>query len=379
MAGFEAAPHDLLTGWRRHLHAHPELSLQERDTADFVCRRLAEMEIPFTADVGGHGVVATLVRGEGRAVGLRADMDALPIQEQSKIAYASNNPGVMHACGHDGHTASLLGAALHLRENQDWRGTIRLIFQPAEEGHGGAAAMLEDGLLSRFPLERIFAYHNWPGLEEGMVAVHDKAVMAASYNFEILLQGRAAHGAMPHLARDPVSGLAQLILALNSIVSRDLDPLAPAALSICQVHGGSTHNQIPDSMKLVGTFRAFDAALMNAIAARIEQAANGAAALHGLRAETRIYGYLAPTCNSEAAIARQAAGAAGLTLADNLPPSMAAEDFGTLLEQIPGAYVWIGNGPGSGLHSPDYDFNDRILEPAACYLAAVAQAALEAA
>ena len=211
-----------MVAWRHHLHRHPELSCQEIDTAGFVCAQLAALGIPYTAGIGGHGVVAQLRRGAGVSIGLRADMDALPVVESSGAAYASCRAGVMHACGHDGHTASLLGAARLLRDDPDWRGVINFVFQPAEEGHGGAAAMLEDGLLARFPMRWIFGYHNWPGLPLGVVALHDGPVMAAAANFAVTMRGRAGHAAMPHLTADPVQGLAHLIVALNTIMSRVL-------------------------------------------------------------------------------------------------------------------------------------------------------------
>lgn len=217
---------DRLTAWRRHLHAHPELTLHEKETAAFVCARLTELGIPFVPGVGGHGVVATLTRGQSnRSLGLRADMDALPITETSGVPHASTNPGVMHACGHDGHTTSLLGAAALLAQDPSWIGTVQLVFQPAEEGGGGARAMIAEGLFDRFPMERIFGYHNWPGLDAGTVAVHDLAVMASGERLELYVKGHSGHAAMPHLARDPMVASAHLLLALQTIVSRNVDPL----------------------------------------------------------------------------------------------------------------------------------------------------------
>ncbi len=246
-----------LTGWRRHLHTHPELSNQEASTATFVSERLAELGIPFVGGVGGHGIVATISRGAGsnRSVGLRADMDALPITETTGLPYASQNPGVMHACGHDGHTTSLLGAAALLARDPSWSGTVHLVFQPAEEGGGGAKNMLADGLFQRFPMERIFGYHNWPGLEAGTVAVHEGPVMAAGGRLEFRVKGRSGHAAIPHHARDPMLAAAHLLIALQSVVSRETSPLDAAVISICTMETGQAANQIPDEAVMRGTMR----------------------------------------------------------------------------------------------------------------------------
>jgi amidohydrolase len=377
-----AMPFDLterLTAWRHHLHAHPELSLQESATAAFVCERLSELGIPFAERIGGHGVVATLARGESnRSVGLRADMDALPIHEATGAAYASQHPGIMHACGHDGHTASLLGAAVLLRDDPDWSGTIHFIFQPAEEGFGGAQAMLKDGLVQKFPCERMFGYHNWPGLEAGTVMLRDGPIMAGAANFSIILAGRAGHAAMPHLCADPVQGVAHLILALNSIVARNIDPQDAAVISTCILKAGEANNQIPETATIGGTFRALTPGVMAAVEARIREIADHTAQAHQLTAEVRIGGYLPATLNhkAETDLAAAAAAGIGLKLRQDLKPTMGAEDFGRFLEAVPGAYAWIGNGDSAGLHHPAYDYNDSILPVAARYLAAVARAAL---
>src|SRR5487761_2129744 len=229
----DQALHDSLTGWRRHLHAHPELTLHETATAAFVQARLTELGVPFVAGIGGHGVVATLQRGQSnRSVGLRADMDALPIAETTGVGHTSTNPGIMHACGHDGHTTSLLGAAALLAQDTSWAGTVHLVFQPAEEGGGGAKSMIADGLFQRFPMERIFGYHNWPGLAAGTVAVHDAAVMAAGGRIELRVTGHSGHAALPQLTRDPLVASAHLLLALQTIVSRNVDPLDSVVISI---------------------------------------------------------------------------------------------------------------------------------------------------
>ena len=375
-------PFDLseqLTAWRHHLHANPELSLQESATAAFVCEKLSELGIPHTAHIGGHGVVATLTRNaSNRSVGLRADMDALPIQEATGAAYASQTPGIMHACGHDGHTTSLLGAAMLLRDDPNWSGTVHFVFQPAEEGFGGAQAMLEDGLLHRFPMERIFGYHNWPGLEAGTVMLHDGPVMAAAANFAITLTGRAGHAGMPHLCIDPVQGAAHLIIALNTIAARTADPQDAAVVSTCMLKGSDAQNMIPNTASIGGTFRALNPQVIAHIETRLRDITAHVAATHQLTAEIRITGYLPATRNhkDEAELAAAAAAGIGLPVRRDLRPTMGAEDFGRFLEAIPGAYAWIGNGPSAGLHNSAYDYNDAILPVAARYLAATAKAAL---
>jgi hippurate hydrolase len=370
---------ETLRRWRHHLHAHPELSRQESATAAFVCAQLAGLGVAFESGVGGHGVVASLTRGaSNRAVGLRADMDALPILEATGAAYASKNPGVMHACGHDGHTASLLGAVRLLQEDDGWAGTVRFVFQPAEEGFGGAQAMLDDGLLRRFPMERIFGYHNWPGLETGTVMLHDGPIMAAAANFNITLHGHAGHAAMPHLTADPVQGAAHLIIALNSIIARNIDPQDAGVISTCTLAAGNAQNQIAQSARIGGTIRALLPEVMEALQARIRLVAEHTAAAFGLMAEVDIAGYLPATINhkAEADLAAGVAAGLGLAVRRDMRPTMGAEDFGRFLQEIPGAYAWIGNGPSAGLHHPAFDYNDEILPVAANYLAATAKAAL---
>ena len=371
-----------LPQWRQHLHRHPELSLQESETAAFVCRTLAELGVPFTAGVGGHGVVATLSRGpSNRSVGLRADMDALPIEETTGLAYASTRPGVMHACGHDGHTASLLGAAALLAADTTWTGTVQLVFQPAEEGYGGARSMIADGLFERFPMERIFGYHNWPGLEAGTVAVHPGAVMAAGSRIDIVVDGHAGHAAMPHLSRDPLLAAAHLTVALQSLVARNVDPIDTAVVSVCMMNAGVATNQIPSRAVLRGTFRTHREPVRYLIEAGINRIAAGVAATFDVAAAVTITHGVSATVNSpaEADLAAAAAAGAGAPVRRDLAPSMAGEDFGWYLERKPGAFLWIGNGParaGSELHNPGYDFNDAILLVAARFLAETARRAL---
>jgi amidohydrolase len=372
---------ETLTAWRRHLHAHPEVSLEERETARFVAEKLTELGIPFETGIGGHGVVATLRRGgSNRSVGLRADMDALPIAETTGLSYASTNAGVMHACGHDGHTTSLLGAAALLAGDPDWTGTVHFVFQPAEEGSGGALAMLADGLLARFPMERIFGYHNWPGLPPGTVAVHDGPVMAAGARIAFTVRGRSGHAALPHETRDPMVAAAHLLLALQSIVSRETSPLDAAVISIATMEAGSAANQIPDRAVMRGTTRSLREEVRDAIEAAMHRVAAGVAQTFGVEIDVMIRRGVTVTVNhpAEATLAAEAAEAAGLAVRRDLPPAMTGEDFGWFLKEIPGAFVWIGNGDGPGLHNAGYDYNDAILPAAAGFLAAAARRALRA-
>ena len=368
--------------WRRHLHAHPELSRFEAGTSAFVCAKLTDLGIPFQAGIGGHGVVATLARGSSnRSVGLRADMDALPIEETTGLAYASTNAGVMHACGHDGHTTSLLGAAAILARDDSWTGTIQLVFQPAEEGMGGALAMLADGLLERFPMERMFAFHNWPGLEAGTVAVHNGAVMAAGSRLKFEVGGQAGHAAQPHLTQDPMIASAHLLLALQTIVSRGVDPLESAVLSLTTMKVGNTWNQISDTAVLSGTMRTLHTSTRDAMEAAIRRIAMGTAISFGVEIDVDISRGIEVTANTreDAEMAAAVAAGIGLQVRRDLPPAMTGEDFSWFLKERPGAFVWIGNGPadgGRGLHNPNYDFNDAILPAASAFLAGMAKGAL---
>ncbi len=373
---------ETLTGWRRHLHAHPELSLHEKNTAAFVCSKLTELGIPFVAGIGGHGVVATLSRGQSnRSVGLRADMDALPIQETGGVLHASTHHGVMHACGHDGHTTSLLGAAALLARDESWSGTVQLVFQPAEEGSGGAKAMIADRMFERFPMERVYAYHNWPGLEAGTVAVHDGPVMAAGARLEFRVRGQAGHAALPHLARDPMLASAHLLVALQSVVSRNVDPLDGAVVTIATMQAGTAANQIPQDAVMRGTMRTLRTHTRDVIEEGLHRVAAGIAQTFAMQIELDIRRGVDVTQNTreDADLAAAAAAGAGLAVRRDLPPAMTGEDFCWFLQQRPGAFVWIGNGPiegGRELHSPDYDFNDAILPAAASYMAGVAKRAL---
>jgi hippurate hydrolase len=375
---------DTLTKWRRHLHAHPELTLHEAETSRFVQQKLQELGIPFVAGVGGHGVVATIVRGSSnRSVGLRADMDALPINETSGVSYGSSNPGVMHACGHDGHTTSLLGAAALLAQDPSWTGTVQLVFQPAEEGGGGARSMIADGLFERFPMESIFGYHNWPGLDAGTVAIHDGPVMAAGSRIGFRVVGHSGHAALPHMTRDPMVASAHLLLALQTIVSRNVDPLESAVISVATIQAGTAANQIPGEAVLRGTMRTLSVAVRDRVEEAIHRIAAGIAQTFDMEIETEMRRGNPVTANTPAErdLAAEAVKEAGLLLRRDMPPAMTGEDFAWFLEHRPGVFAWIGNGPADGgreLHNSNYDFNDAILPSAASFLAGVAKRALRA-
>jgi amidohydrolase len=374
--------HETLTGWRRHLHANPELTLHEKETSAFVQARLAELGVPFVAGIGGHGVVATLRRGNSnRSVGLRADMDALPIIETSGVMHASLKHGVMHACGHDGHTVSLLGAAAMLASDPSWTGTVQFVFQPAEEGGGGAKAMIADGLFERFPMERIFGYHNWPGLEAGTVAIHDGPVMASGGRVYFTVKGHSGHAALPHMARDPMIAAAHLLLALQTIVSRNVDPLDSAVITIGIMQAGSAANQIPGEAVMRGTMRTLKESVRDEMEAAVDRVAAGVAQTFGVKIDVEQIRGMGVTANTAAErdLAAEAIQAAGIPLRRDMAPAMTGEDFAWYLQQRPGAFAWIGNGPSDGgreLHNSNYDYNDAILPAASGYLAAVAKRAL---
>jgi hippurate hydrolase len=374
-----------LTSWRRHLHANPGLTLKEGDTAAFVAAKLREMGVTeVTEGFGGHGVVATLKRGDSnRSVGLRGDMDALPIQEMNEtLPYRSTIPGVMHACGHDGHTTALLGAAQLLLADKGWTGTVHLVFQPAEEGGGGARSMIADGLFRRFPMERIFGWHNWPGLPAGTIAVHDRAVMAAGARFEVALDGHAAHAALPHLGRDPMVAAGHCIVALQTVVARNLDPMTGGVVSLTVIEGGEAQNQIPARVVIKGSARWIDDEAGQVIHDGINRVAHGIGATFGVQATVSFKQGVEVTANAPAE--RDIAVAAGKAIGDtreHVTPAMTGEDFSWFLKEVPGAFVWIGNGPaeaGKELHNPGYDFNDDILPVASGWLAEVAKKSLAA-
>ncbi|MCJ2073412.1 M20 family metallopeptidase [Methylobacterium sp. J-030] len=377
--GIEAEIVERMVALRRDLHAHPELAFQEVRTADLVARELAACGLSVKTGLGRTGVVGTLSRGDGPTVGLRADMDALPIQEATGAAHASRTPGVMHACGHDGHVAMLLGAARHLAARTDLAGTVHVIFQPAEECEGGGRAMVEDGLFRLFPCDSVYGLHNWPGLPLGTFATRVGAIMASFDTFEITVAGFGTHAAMPERGTDTLVVASEIVLALQTIVSRRIAPMDPAVLSVTQIHGGDAYNVIPDRAVIRGTVRCLDAAVRARVADLVAAIAQGTAVTHEATAEVAYrFGYPATVNTSEAVgIALDAAAAVpGITMRHgDVGPSMASEDFAYMLEACPGAYAWIGTDGaerGPPLHNPAYDFNDAALSIGAGYWAAVA-------
>jgi hippurate hydrolase len=375
--------HADMMAWRHDIHAHPETAFEETRTAARVAELLESFGITIERGVAKTGVIGTL-KGSApghRAIALRADMDALHVHEKTEVSYASQHEGRMHACGHDGHTTMLLGAARYLAETRNFAGTIHFIFQPAEENEGGARVMVEEGVLARYPVEAIYGMHNWPGLEAGQFAIRPGPMMAAFDIFEITVTGRGAHAAMPHLGIDPVVVAAQIVTALQTIASRNTHPLQGAVVSVTQIHGGDTWNVIPDTVVLRGTTRAFDPAVRDAIEPAMRRVAEGAAASLGATVEMRYERRYPPTVNSAAETEIAATAAADLVGADkvrrDLLPSMGAEDFAWFLQEKPGAYIWIGNGEtAANLHNPHYDFNDDILPLGASYWVRLAESVL---
>ena len=362
---------------RRDLHAHPELCYEEQRTADVVAARLTKWGIPVVRGLGVTGVVGSIKNGtSSRAIGLRADMDALPMQEINGFAHASRHPGKMHACGHDGHTAMLLGAAHHLATNRNFDGTVYLIFQPAEEGGGGARRMMDDGLFEQFPMEAVYGMHNWPGIPEGNFGVVAGPMMASSNEFRVTVRGKGAHAAQPHRGIDPVMVAVQIAQAWQTIVSREKNPLESAVLSITQIHAGSATNVIPDEAELVGTVRTFSTGVLDLIQRRMQEIASGVAAAFNASVDFTFKRNYPPLINhpEQTAFAVEAMRAVvGDARVDtNVEPTMGAEDFAFMLQEKPGCYVFIGNGEGAHragghglgpcqLHNTSYDFNDNLL------------------
>lgn len=368
-----------LIALRRDLHAHPELAFQERRTAGIVASALRLLGLEVHEGLGGTGVVGSLRHGSsGRSIGLRADMDALPLAEQSRLAHASRHAGVHHGCGHDGHTAMLLGAAQQLARTRRFDGTVHFIFQPAEEGQGGARVMLEQGLFERFPCDAVFALHNWPELPLGQAQTRAGPIMAAADRFDIVLRGRGGHAAQPHRTPDVLLAASQLVVHLNTLVSRRIDPAESAVLSVTRVAGGSSHNVLPGEATLTGTVRSFDAEVQDRLEAALREAAAGIALAHGVEAEVSYHRYYPATVNSaaEAQLALEAATAVGLQASEAPRPAFTSEDFAFLLQARPGAYLWLGQGGERPLHHACYDFNDEALPHGVRWFCAVAERAL---
>ena len=370
---------------RRDLHAHPELCFEEVRTADIVAAKLTEWGIPMHRGMGTTGVVG-IVHGRdggacGRGVGLRADMDALPMQEFNTFAHASQHAGKMHACGHDGHTAMLLAAAQHLAQHRDFDGTVYLIFQPAEEGGGGAREMIKDGLFTQFPMEAVFGMHNWPGMPAGSFAVSPGPVMASSNEFKITIRGKGSHAALPHNGIDPVPVACQLVQAFQTIITRNKKPVDAGVISVTMIHAGEATNVVPDYCVLEGTVRTFSIEVLDMIEQRMRELSDGICAAFGAHCEFMFDRNYPPTINSapEAAFAREVM--ATIVGADKVlaqEPTMGAEDFSYMLQAKPGAYCFIANGDGQHremghgggpctLHNPSYDFNDELIPLGATY------------
>jgi amidohydrolase len=376
---------DELTAIRRDIHAHPELAFAEQRTADLVAARLAEFGCEVYRGLAGTGVIGTIRNGSTPgAIGLRADMDALPIQELNDFSHRSTDDGRMHACGHDGHTAMLLGAARYLAATRNFAGAVHLIFQPAEEGGGGGRVMVEEGLFDKFPCDAVFALHNRPGIEVGRIAVRPGPLLAASDRWDIRIRGRGTHAAHPHLGIDPFVIGAQIVLALQTISSRNVDPLDAAVVSVGFIKGGAAYNVIPDDLHIGGTARSFRPEVRDLIEARLGEIARGVAALHGASAGVEYRRNYPPTINHQAETEFAAEVAAEICGPDqvirDVAPSMGAEDFSFMLNACPGAMLWLGNGPGEDgcfLHNARYDFNDAALPIGVSFLARLAERFLE--
>jgi hippurate hydrolase len=375
-----------MTAWRRHIHQNPETAFEEVGTAAFVAERLRAFGVDAVHEgIAKTGVVGVIKAGTSeRAIGLRADLDALDMQEGTGVAWASKTPGKHHACGHDGHTTMLLGAARHLAATRDFDGTVYVIFQPAEENEGGGRVMVEEGLFERFPMASVFGMHNIPGMEAGTFAIRPGPMMASYDIFEITITGRGSHGAMPHHGIDPITTGAELVQKLQTIVSRNVDPLEPAVLSVTKFHSGTAWNIIPNEAVIGGTVRAFSEAVQTQVEQRIRELCEGTALSHGATISVRYERRYPPTVNTSAEAALCASVAASLVGADRvkreLKPAMGSEDFAWMLQARPGAYMWLGNGTGTVggcmVHNPGYDFNDAVLPVGAAYWVRLAETAL---
>ncbi|MBX9900197.1 MAG: amidohydrolase, partial [Burkholderiaceae bacterium] len=377
---------------RRDIHAHPELCFEEHRTAELVAQKLQAWGIPMIRGLGGTGVVGIVKNGTSeRAIGLRADMDALPMQEINTFEHTSRHAGKMHACGHDGHTAMLLGAALYLSKHKNFDGTVYLIFQPAEEGGGGARRMMEDGLFEQCPMEAVFGMHNWPGAAVGTFGVTTGPMMASSNEFEVVVRGKGAHAAQPHKGIDPIMAAIQIAQSWQTIVSRNASPLESVVLSVTQIHSGSATNVIPDDATLIGTVRGFSDAMIDLVERRMQTIAQHVAAAFDATVDFEFKRNYPPLVNHPKETAFAADVMRAIVGAENVDhqvePTMGAEDFAYFLQAKPGCYVFIGNGDGAhrdmghglgpcNLHNPSYDFNDDLLPIGATYWVRLAEAYL---
>lgn len=362
--------------WRHDIHAHPETAFEEQRTSALVAKKLESFGLSVHKGLGRTGVVGTLSAGSGkRAVGLRADMDALHIQEKNGFDHRSQHEGKMHACGHDGHTTMLLGAAKYLAETKNFDGTVHFIFQPAEENEGGGREMVEQGLFDKFPCDSVYGMHNWPGIPVGQFGLRPGPMMASFDIFEIELTGRGSHAALPHTGIDPVVAASALVQALQTITSRNVDPIESSVVTVTQVHAGDTWNVIPDAAVLRGTTRAFRPEVQDLVERRMREICAGIAATYGAQVKIRYERRYPPTVNAAreteicASVLERMVGPENVV---RVPPVMGSEDFAFMLQAKAGCYVFVGNGPGEGgcmLHNPHYDFNDEVLPIGASYWA----------
>ncbi len=384
--------HQEIQAIRRDIHAHPELCFEEFRTAELVAKKLEAWGIPMIRGLAGTGVVGIIKRGtSSRALGLRADMDALPMQEINHFAHTSKHAGKMHACGHDGHTAMLLGAAHYLSQANDFDGTVYLIFQPAEEGGGGARRMIEEGLFQQCPMDAVFGMHNWPGIAVGSFGVKTGGMMASSNEFNVTVRGKGAHAAQPQKGIDPVMIAVQIAQSWQTIVSRNVNPLEPAVLSLTQIHSGSATNVIPDDAKLIGTVRTFSTEVLDLIEARMEKIASSTAAAFDAEVDFKFKRNYPPLINHEKEtqfaiqVMRDLVGSEQVNA--QVEATMGAEDFAYMLQHKPGCYIFLGNGDGNhrsaghglgpcNLHNPSYDFNDDLLPIGASYWVRLVQSFL---
>lgn len=370
---------------RHQIHSHPEIGFEEEKTSALVAKLLKEWGYDVTTGLGITGVVGQLKNGDGPTIGLRADMDALPILEETNLSYASKIVGKMHACGHDGHTATLLTAARYLAEHKNFKGTVNVIFQPAEEGYGGALKMLQDGLFEKFPCDAIYGFHNMPGIEEGHLCFRSGSTMASSDNVKITVKGKGGHGAMPHLSIDPVVVASSIVMALQSIVARNVNALESAIITVGKIHAGTASNIIPDEAYMELTVRTLNPAVQELVEQRIKETAEFQAKSYGAQAivdYTRVYPVLVNSeneTNFAASIAKELMGSENVT--ENYHPITASEDFSFMLQKCKGNYVFVGNGltgvNGCSVHNPGYDFNDKILPKVASYWVKLVEAYLK--
>ncbi|CAN7620985.1 M20 family metallopeptidase [Rhizobium rhizogenes] len=374
-----------VAGWRRHLHETPELLYDVHETSSFVAEKLRAFGCDIVeTGLGKTGVVGIIKgrHGDGPTIGFRADMDALPITETSGKPWTSKVPGKAHSCGHDGHTAMLLGAAQYLAETRNFKGSVAVIFQPAEEGGAGALAMLDDGMMDKFGISEVYGMHNSPGMPVGTFAIRKGSLMAAADSFEITINGNGSHAAAPHLSIDPVLTSAHVVIALQSIVSRGMDPLKSLVISVTTTHGGTAHNVIPSFVTLTGTVRTLLPETRDFAEKRLKEVAQATAMAHGATAEVNYHRGYPVTVNHEnetefaIGVAGSVAGASSVDA--NVAPRMGAEDFSYMLESRPGAFIFIGNGDTAGLHHPAYDFNDEVLPYGISYWVTMAEKALAA-